>query len=202
MGRSDYGQSIVPTGLHATAISIHAGGVRSAVLRDSSQVRASVFGDGAGVVTSNPAAFICAVGQHCESYFLDGSLMSLTAAPEIGSTFAGWSGGCSGLEPCQIMVGSALPVYVQADFALNHYTLSATVEGDGSIAADDGFTCATGTCVSTYTHGTVVSMSATPAKGGIRFAGWSGACGGTAACVVSMDAAKAVTATFVQGGQK
>jgi hypothetical protein len=185
-------------------ISIHGGGARSSLLHNSSQLAVSVTGDGPGVVTSDPASFTCAVGQYCDSFFLDGSLVTLTATPEIGSTFSGWLGQCSGLAPCQLVVDGPYPASVGATFTLNHYELSATVDGTGtgSIAATDGFACPTGTCTATYTHGTVLSLTATPSNNDDRFSGWSGACSGTGACVVAMDAAKAVTATFTHGGPK
>ena len=44
-------------------------------------------------------------------------------------------------------------------------------------------------------HGEAVSLAATPGTNMV-FAGWSGACTGTGACAVTMDATKAVTATF------
>ncbi len=46
-----------------------------------------------------------------------------------------------------------------------------------------------------FNSGTNVNVTATPNPGYI-FAGWSGACTGTAACSVPMDAAKSVTANF------
>ena len=47
-----------------------------------------------------------------------------------------------------------------------------------------------------YSHGTAVTLTATAATGSI-FAGWGGACGGAAKCLVTMDAVRQVTATFV-----
>ena len=46
-----------------------------------------------------------------------------------------------------------------------------------------------------YVSGTVATLTASAASGS-SFAGWSGACTGTGNCVVAMDAAKTVTATF------
>ena len=43
--------------------------------------------------------------------------------------------------------------------------------------------------------GTVVTLEAKAAEGS-SFEGWSGACSGTGTCVVTMSAAKSVTATF------
>jgi len=40
-----------------------------------------------------------------------------------------------------------------------------------------------------------VTLTAVPAAGSL-FGGWSGACSGTGSCVVSMTAARSVTATF------
>ncbi|HEY0796835.1 MAG TPA: hypothetical protein VGD64_13770, partial [Acidisarcina sp.] len=51
-----------------------------------------------------------------------------------------------------------------------------------------------------YNSGTPVTLSATAATGS-TFAGWSGACTGTASCQVTMSAAKSVTATFTANGQ-
>jgi hypothetical protein len=50
-------------------------------------------------------------------------------------------------------------------------------------------------CTESSAHGTSVTLSATPAPNS-SFSGWSGACTGTADCVLTMDGAKSVTATF------
>ena len=50
-------------------------------------------------------------------------------------------------------------------------------------------------CTEVYTGGTVVTLTASPDTSS-SFSGWSGACSGTGTCVVTMDAAKSVTATF------
>ncbi|MCR4298394.1 MAG: hypothetical protein NUV75_06540, partial [Gallionella sp.] len=51
------------------------------------------------------------------------------------------------------------------------------------------------TCWADYTSGASVTLTATPATGSY-FQGWGGACSGTGSCVVTMDAAKDVIATF------
>ena len=67
--------------------------------------------------------------------------------------------------------------------------------GGGTVASTPaGIDCGA-TCASSFVSGTVVSLAATPAAGSI-FAGWGGACSGTGACSVTMDAARSVTATF------
>jgi hypothetical protein len=57
-----------------------------------------------------------------------------------------------------------------------------------------GINCG-GTCSGTFAGGAAVTLTAAAGSGGV-FAGWSGACTGTGACTVTMDASKAVTATF------
>jgi hypothetical protein len=57
-----------------------------------------------------------------------------------------------------------------------------------------GISCA-GDCTETYDQGQAVTLTAT-ATNGSTFAGWSGACSGTGACKVTMDANKSVSATF------
>lgn len=67
--------------------------------------------------------------------------------------------------------------------------------GTGSVkSAPSGITCGTD-CSETYAYGTTVTLSATPNIDS-RFAGWSGACSGTGACIVTIEDAKNVTATF------
>ena len=75
-------------------------------------------------------------------------------------------------------------------------TVSRDGTGYGSVSSTPaGIVCGTD-CSETYNYGTVVTLIAT-ADTGSTFTGWSGACSGTAACVVTMDAAKSVTATFM-----
>ena len=57
-------------------------------------------GNGTGTVTSIPTGIDC--GTTCSATFDDGTPVDLTATPGVGSTFAGWSGDCSGMEQCSV----------------------------------------------------------------------------------------------------
>ena len=77
------------------------------------------------------------------------------------------------------------------------YTLTVTLNGNGSvISTPPGWTCASGPCATAFAAGSAVILTAT-ANAGSTFAGWSGAVVTTTnPLVLTMDAAKAVTATF------
>ena len=57
-------------------------------------------GAGTGTVRSNSAGINC--GATCTGQFPEGTTVTLTAAPAAGSIFAGWSGDCSGSNPCSL----------------------------------------------------------------------------------------------------
>jgi hypothetical protein len=60
-------------------------------------------GTGSGTVTSSPAGITC--GTVCSAGFAPSTVVTLTATPAAGSTFAGWSGGgCSGTGPCVVVM--------------------------------------------------------------------------------------------------
>lgn len=67
-------------------------------------------GTGSGTVTSSPAGINC--GSTCAANFASGTSVTLTAAAQAGSTFAGWSGGnCSGTAAtCTVIVSAATGV--------------------------------------------------------------------------------------------
>jgi hypothetical protein len=77
--------------------------------------------------------------------------------------------------------------------------LTVSVTGSGTIISNpSNIDCTSGTCDASYGGGTMVTLSATPGNG-LIFTGWSGACSGTASCIVTMSAAESVTAMFAQG---
>ena len=57
-------------------------------------------GPGAGTVTSAPAGINC--GTDCSESYAENTVVSLTASPAAGSSFAGWSGACSGTDSCSV----------------------------------------------------------------------------------------------------
>jgi endoglucanase len=65
-------------------------------------------GTGAGTVTSNTGGINC--GTTCSANFASGASVTLTAAATTGSTFAGWSGSCTGTGSCVLAMTAARAV--------------------------------------------------------------------------------------------
>jgi parallel beta-helix repeat protein len=131
------------------------------------------------------------VGQTPEGARLEhGTVVTLTAIANTGSSFTEWSGDA---------VGTANPItltmdtdkVVTATFAVEVYTLTISYAGNGSglVSLDPPG--------GSYDYGTIVTLTAV-ADPSSSFTGWSGDAGGTTNPItLTMDADKAVTATFI-----
>jgi hypothetical protein len=154
-------------------------------------------GAGSGTVTADSGPINC--GATCSGVY-PGTVVTLTATPAGGSTFAGWSGsGCTGTGTCVVTVDAAKSVTAQFDiFVAPTFALNVTKAGTGTgtvTSAPAGINCGAD-CSENFAENTVVTLTAAPAASS-TFAGWSGAgCSGTGTCVVTMSAAASVQATF------
>jgi hypothetical protein len=89
----------------------------------------------------------------------------------------------------------AYSVTMQTATATYALTVGLAGTGSGTVASNPvGINCPA-TCTAKFNSGALVTLTALPATGSM-FAGWSGACSGTAPCSVTMSAARSVTATF------
>lgn len=68
----------------------------------------SIAGTGSGTVTSKPTGINCP--GICSANFSSGASVTLTATPAGGSTFAGWSGACSGTGTCSVTMSAVRSV--------------------------------------------------------------------------------------------
>jgi hypothetical protein len=76
-------------------------------------------------------------------------------------------------------------------------SLTVSVTGSGTVTSNpSGISCSS-TCSHTFTGGSPVTLTPTPANGW-AFSSWGGACSGSGGCTVTMNAAESVTATFAQ----
>jgi uncharacterized delta-60 repeat protein len=148
-------------------------------------------GSGAGSVASSPGGISC--GSTCSAPYA-AVPVTLTAIAAPGSSFAGWSGPCSGMGSCTVAMGSdrAVLARFESDKML---ALTKAGNGVGTVTSNPaGISCGAA-CAHTFKYGTVLKLTAaaTPRS---AFKGWSGACSGTEACTVTMSAARSVAATF------
>ena len=159
----------------------------------------SVEASGEGTLTSVPAGIEC--GAICTEHFdAEGpeSTVILSAVPGRHEEVI-WSG-CEAQpsqDKCEVTMSEARSV--KAAFVPIHHRLSVNVVGEGSVSASSGAvsgcTAAAGTCSGSYEEAETFTLVATPAAGS-SFAGWSGGCGGTGPCHLTLGADTAVTANF------
>ena len=159
----------------------------------------STSGSGAtgSSITSSPAGINTATGDNQELYDIN-TVVTLTATPSSTAYFSGWTGGgCDAISvnTCTVTLDQAYSV--NADFT-RHWELTVNNAGGGSVVSGPGsIDCPANSCSEFFDDGTNVTLLATPESTDYLFSGWSGACTGSAICVVSMTQARAVTATFV-----
>lgn len=154
----------------------------------------SKAGCGTGTVTSDVGGINC--GATCSTNFDSTTVITLAAIPDAGFIFAGWGGACSGVSACALTMDADKSV--TANFTLDTpYTLnvSKTGTGAGTVTGDVGGINCGASCSANYNLNTAVTLTVTPDTGS-TFTGWSGACAGVGACMITMDTAKSVTANF------
>ncbi len=165
-----------------------------AAMAAAKSYKLSVVKSGSGTVTSSPTGINC--GRSCSASFASNTTVTLTASPDNGWSFSGWSGACGGTSPT-CTVSMTANKSATAIFALPSYPLSVSTSGDGSGTVTSnpaGINCGS-TCTASFTANTSVTLTANLGSGS-TFSGWSGACSGTGSCTVNMSNAQSVTASF------
>jgi hypothetical protein len=153
-----------------------------------------------GTVTSTDGAINCTNGSgSCSAVYASGSSVTLNATPASGLIFAGWSGACSGGNPCNLVMNSNLTATATFATGVPNYTLTVSEVGQGTVTSTDGAincTNGSGSCSAIYVSGSSVTLNATAATG-FTFMGWSAPCSGRNSCSMVMNSNLTATATFV-----
>lgn len=165
----------------------------------------TVILDGRGHVSSSPAGIDC--DPTCSHAYPRGTQVILTAKAAKDWLFFQWvGGGCTGSHSTTCTLTLDANTTVTAEFgtplaAPPRAGLQVVVQGPGTVTSTPpGINCGQA-CGTTFTTGTAVTLSAA-ASPGAQFAGWSGACSGTApTCVVSVTDEKLAGAAFVLSTQ-
>jgi hypothetical protein len=154
-------------------------------------------GTGAGNVVSQPEGIDC--GAVCTADFVEGEIVTLTASAAQASTFAGWTGACTGTGDCSVTMDQARNV--TATFDGISYPVTVMRTGNGRVvSAPSGIDCGN-VCTSSYGPGTALTLTATPDPAN-ELSGWGGACaaaGANATCMLTVDGPLDVSASFAVG---
>lgn len=190
----------------ATAVVLAACGTQPPV-GTSYELTVTVAGSGTGTVTSDPGDIDTGASVFDDAFAAD-TEVTLTAVAAAGSSFAGWTGACTGAtSPCVVTMDAAKSVTATftLDITAEPEDLTVNVVAGGSssgsvtsspagIDVDD----VDGSATASFDVGATVTLTATATAGG--FAGWTGGdCDGlfSTTCVVTMGVGEAaVTANF------
>lgn len=136
--------------------------------------------DGAqGIITSSPTGINCVnrTGQSpgvCSFDFDKGKVVTLTATPDAGSQFTGWTGDCTG-QSCVVTLDASKTVIATFVPIANKLVVTKTGDGTGLVTSDttDAFSIDCGAkCEATSQVETRYGLRAVPASGSV-FAGWT-----------------------------
>lgn len=95
-------------------------------------------GNGNGEVDSTPTGINCVCSPSTSAPFPKGSKVTLTASAQSGSTFAGWSGACSGTGSCTVTMSADQTV--GANFTAPTFSLSGSSPTPGILSPGQGAT--------------------------------------------------------------
>ncbi len=191
---ADYTFGITDNGTHSFSATLKTAGNQSISATDT--LTGSTTGTQSGI-TVNYALNIATTGSGAvsrnpdQSTYNSGTTVTLTATGTTGWSFNNWSGDLTGsTNPMSITMNGNRTVTAIFGENDNLYGLNVSVVGQGSVTKNPD--------QESYTPGTSIQITATPAAGW-TFSGWSGdATGSTNPLTVAMNDNKTITATFIQ----
>ena len=179
------------------------------------RVAVTYTGPGSGQVTDTSGAINCTdvsgtSSGTCTVNLPSNGTVTFNAAPSATSTFQGWGGACAnaGSNPtCSVVLTQATTIIaIFVNLPTNLLTVTASGTGTGTVTDNLGeLACnrsnglTMGLCSGAYAPGTLVTLTES-ASGSSVFVGWGGACANSytiPSCIVTVDAAQNVSASFV-----
>jgi hypothetical protein len=159
----------------------------------------SKTGVGVGRVTSQPLGINCPTD--CTESYASGTTVTLSAYPDSASTFAGWTGACSGMGACTVTMDADRTVGAAfADTQPATKSLQIWIDGWGSgtiTSSPAGINCnsQSGGCSAPFATGSTVTLTATP-DAGSQFNGFLDCSSTGSPCTVTMTDNKTVWSQF------
>jgi hypothetical protein len=155
-------------------------------------------GGGTGTVTSSPAGIEC--GGTCKAGFVKESTVTLTGTPGVETLPVVWLGCDSVTAENKCVVKMSIARSVTALFDPPEYPLTVKTKGTGTgtvTSSPAGIECGA-TCTASFETGSLVTLTGTPGANTDPAVQWSGcnSVDGEGKCLVTVSAAKSVTATF------
>ncbi|MDX6504074.1 MAG: hypothetical protein QOE29_1199 [Gaiellaceae bacterium] len=139
--------------------------------------------------------FSDACAPECVATVEPGARFDLTAEPDAGYRFAGWTGAGCTKDECSVTVNGNMTV--TAAFA-REPVLALSIRGKGRVAAPAIERACAATCALQLAYAELTVLRATPVKGW-RFTGWRGACSGSRpACSLALTTDAAASASFAR----
>lgn len=140
-------------------------------------------GTGGGVIEGAPGGILCAAGLDCTQQFRTRQVVQLTAYPNPGAVFIGWSGACTGTDDdCTVTLDGSKTVrarFARATPAVLTVSIGDSPQGATRVVSTPpGIDCTpyTGPCSASFRKGTEVTLAASDPDGAVR--AWTGACSG------------------------
>jgi len=157
-------------------------------------------GSGTATVTSSPAGISCGTACSTSSAsFTFGTAVTLTAAPGPKTLKPSWTG-CDSVDvenKCLVTMNAAKTIVLTLEPSEYELKVGKAGTGGGKVTSSPaGIDCGA-TCFANFNNGALVTLAGAPEAGSQPVA-WTG-CGSVDAenkCLVTMSAAKTVTATF------
>jgi hypothetical protein len=154
-------------------------------------------GTGSGTVTSFPTGINC--GLTCSASFVKETTVTLTGVSNGGTKPVIWSGcgSVTGENKCVVTMSTAKTVTATFDLPSFQLTVSKVGTGTGTVTSSPaGIECG-GTCSAPFAEKSTVTLSGAPGLNTEPTIQWTGCTSVIEGkCLVTMDKAKSVTATF------
>jgi hypothetical protein len=167
------------------------------VTNSNSRLEIRFAGTGAGGVTSADGRMSCHTGTTvCSVTFSAPSTFVLTASPDPGSTFTGWTGGCEGTQNPYTktidQAGATVSCFAGFDPPVQ-VTVLLTGNGTGTVTSNPSGISCPGTCTAGFPGNAAVTLTAAPNPSS-TFSRWTG-CSTSSTPVLAITASTAITCT-------